>query len=192
MRHVLRHIERALRGPGAEGGVGRLLALALLCGGLYGAVMGAFGLSGERAVQVAISAVKVPLLLLASFAISLPSFFVLNTLLGLRSDFGAALRALVGSQAGLAIVLASLAPYTVLWYLSFADYHRAILFNGAMFAVATVAAQVLLWRGYRPLIARNRRHRWLLGVWLLLYWFVAIQMAWVLRPFVGQPGSPVQ
>lgn len=191
MRALTAQLDEVLRGP-AAGGVARLVGWSLVCGGLYGAVMGAFGgVAGDRAWQVLISAAKVPLLLLASFAISLPSFFVLNTLLGLRADFCAVVRALVGSQAGLTVVLASLAPYTALWYASFADYHRAILFNGVMFLVATAAAQRLLWRGYRPLIARNGRHRWILVVWLLAYWFVAIQMAWVLRPFVGEPGRPV-
>lgn len=194
MRRLLTQVEQVLRGPSsAGGGVGRLVALTVLCGGLYGGAMGAFGgLLGERGWQVAISATKVPLLLLASFAISLPSFFVLNTLLGVRSDFPVVLRVLVGSQAGLTVVLAALAPYTLLWYASFDDYANAILFNGVMFAVATFTAQALLRRGYRPLIARDRRHRWLLGLWLLIYSFVAVQMAWVLRPFVGQPGTPVQ
>jgi hypothetical protein len=69
---------------------------------------------------------------------------------------------------------------------------EAQLFNLAMFAVASAAAQVVLWRGYRPLIARDRRHRVLAWAWLLLYSFVAVQMAWVLRPFIGYPDSRVQ
>jgi hypothetical protein len=40
--------------------------------------------------------------------------------------------------------------------------------------------------------ARNRRHRVLLRTWLVVYAFVGIQMGWVLRPFVGAPGMPVQ
>jgi hypothetical protein len=101
-------------------------------------------------------------------------------------------RALAGGQAGLTVVLAALAPYTLLWYASFADYGWAQLFNGLMFLIATVAAQAILRDGYRPLIARDGRHRWLLRAWLVLYAFVGIQMAWVLRPFVGAPGLPVQ
>jgi hypothetical protein len=143
-------------------------------------------------LQILISAAKVPMLLMVTFAISLPSFFVVNTLLGLRSDFAAVMRALAGGQAGLTIVLASLAPYTLLWYASFANYTLALLFNGVMFAIATFSAQAILRSWYRPLIARNPRHRWLLRVWLLLYAFVGIQMAWVLRPFVGSPDMPVQ
>lgn len=185
-----------------------LIGLLLLFGGLYGGVMGTFGLTGaafsgmdatveailgERVRwQVAYSATKVPLLLTLSFVISLPSFFVLNTLLGLRGDFVQAVRALVATQAGLSVILASLAPVTVLWYASSDNYQAAVLFNGVMFAVASLGAQWLLRRFYRPLIAKDPRHRWLLSIWVVLYSFVAIQMAWVLRPFVGYPGSPVQ
>jgi hypothetical protein len=132
------------------------------------------------------------MLVMVTFAISLPSFFVVNTLVGLRSDFSSVLRALAGGQAGLTIVLASLAPYTLLWYASSANYTWALLFNGLLFGISTFAAQAILRGWYRPLIARNPRHRWLLRFWLVLYAFVGVQMAWVLRPFVGAPDMPVQ
>lgn len=170
-----------------------LLALLVLCGATYGAVMGSYGgWTGDHSLQVLISATKVPFLLLATFALALPSFFVLNTLLGLRSDFGAVLRTLVGAQAGLTIVVAALAPYTAFWYASFTGYRSAILFNGAIFAIASLAGQWQLRRAYRPLIARNPRHRLLLRSWLVLYVFVGIQIAWVLRPFIGNPAAPAQ
>ena len=47
-------------------------------------------------------------------------------------------------------------------------------------------------RHYRPLVARNPRHRVGRAAWLFLYVFVAIQSAWVLRPFVGAPGLPTR
>jgi hypothetical protein len=171
----------------------RLAAFLVIGGALYGAVMGTFGgVAGQHVWQVVFSASKVPLLLLGTFLISLPSFFVLNTLLGVRGDFGQVLRALVAAQAGLTLVLAALAPYTAFWYASCGDYALAILFNGGLFAVASLAGQFHLRRAYRPLVARNPRHRLLLRVWLVLYVFVGVQMGWVLRPFVGDPSLPPQ
>ena len=170
-----------------------LLAMLCMFGFLYGAVMGSFGgFAPDRLLQVLYSALKVPLLLTVTFGLSAPSFFVLNTLFGLRDDFGKAIRALTATQAGLTIILASLAPFTALWYLSCGHYQGSILFNAAMFGTASISAQILLRRLYRPLIQRNRRHLWLLRSWLVIYAFVGIQMGWTLRPFVGDPHAPVQ
>jgi hypothetical protein len=166
-------------------------SLLVAFGVTYGAVMGSFGgVFGERFWQVVYSAAKVPLLLIGTFLLSLPSFFVINTLFGLRSDFLYAVRALVATQAGLTIILACFAPFTALWYVSFSNYKGAVLFNTAMFGTASLVAQRLSQRFYQPLIERNGRHRWLLRMWLVIYAFVGIQMGWVLRPFIGSPDLP--
>jgi hypothetical protein len=166
----------------------QIVLLMAFFGIIYGAVMGSFGgVTGERFWQVVYSASKVPLLLIATFCISLPSFFVINTIMGLRDDFAEALRALIATQAALTVILASFAPFTALWYASSADYQAALLFNTLMFGTASITAQLLLLRLYRPLIARNPRHRVMVRLWLVIYAFVGIQMGWVLRPFIGSP-----
>jgi len=60
-----------------------------------------------------------------------------------------------------------------------------------MFGVATAAARIVVRRYCAPLIRRSARHRQLLRFWFVLYAFVAIQMGWVLRPFIGNPDLPV-
>ena len=196
MFHLLSAIDDLLRGPrGAVTAVplGRCIALVACGGAVYGAVMGSYGgWADGRVWQAVFAAIKVPLLLFVTFGLSLPSFFVLNTLLGLRADFPRVLRAVAVAQAGVAVVLAALAPYTVVWYLTMNGNQVAILFNAAMFGTASLAAQGLLRRRYRPLIARDPRHRHLLRGWLGLYAFVGIQLGWVLRPFIGDPAEPVR
>ena len=170
-----------------------LAAMIIVFGMIFGAFMGSFGgFREDRALQIVYSGLKVPMMLTLTFVISLPSFFVLNTLFGLRGDFAVALRAVIATQAGLAVILASLAPLTAVWYLSFERYSGAIAFNGLLFAIASFSAQWILRDYYRPLIQKDRRHRWMLRIWAVLYAFVGIQMAWVLRPFVGDPNSRVQ
>lgn len=195
MTPLLLHADDVLRGRHAAGRRGLFLLLTLLVvfGLLYGAVMGSFGgVTGRRALQPLYSGLKVPLLLLVTFALSIPSFFVLNTILGLRDDFPEVLRGLVAAQAALTVVLASLAPLTAFWYVSTPHYQQALAFNALTFGISSVAAQFLLRRWYRPLVARNPRHRVLLRAWLVIYAFVGIQMAWVLRPFVGHPNAPTR
>src|ERR1700722_2141462 len=193
MYRAIRSVDVVLRGvTGPEAGngtvsMGRGLAMVLFGGALYGSVMGAFGgFTGDRPLQMIYSGAKVPLLLLLTGALAMPSFFVLNSLLGLRSDFAEVIGALSITQMAVAVILASLSPYTVLWYVSTMDYQEATLFNAAMFAIASIAAQWVLRRRYVPLIARNPRHRLMLWTWLALYAFVGIQLGWALRPFIGQ------
>jgi hypothetical protein len=192
---VLRQARWVTRQLDSRRAIPRLIAFLIVFCLVYGGVMGSFrALAGQSQwpLQIFYSAVKVPLLLTVTFVISLPSFYVLNSLLGLGRDFIPAVRALIAAQAGLAIVLASLAPLTLAWYASSARYNHALLFNGAMFAVASTAAQWLVRGYYRPLVQRNRRHGRLLWCWLVVYTMVAIQMAWLLRPFIGSPERPVQ
>jgi hypothetical protein len=170
----------------------RLVVLVLVFAPLYGMVMGSFAFDApERLLQVLYSGVKLPVLLFSASLVCLPAFFVLNTVLGLRDDFGDALRAILAGQAGLSIVLASLAPLTRFWYFCHDGYRAALLFNLAALGLATLTAQWIMFRHYRRLIARHPCHRLALLAWLILYAFVGIQMAWTLRPFVGSPGMAV-
>lgn len=161
-----------------------MVGLGLAAGFAYGLAMGSFGL---RPVQGLYSAIKVPLLLAATTLLCLPSFFVVNLLLGLGGDFPRALKAVLASQGTVALTLASFAPVTLFWYGSSSDYGAAVTFNGGVFLAAAVAGQVTLSRHYAALVARDPRHRRGRDSWLVLYAFVATQMAWVLRPFVGNP-----
>lgn len=192
-RAPLLDVDGLLRGEGVHAvgqgrpPIARLLATILLAGGLYGAVMGAFGLNGAQALY---SALKLPLLVLVASAACLPNFYVVNLVLGLGSDFPDAWRGLLSAQATLAVTLAALSPLTACFYISTESYDAAKLMNFAMFAVATLAAQRTLARHYRPLLARDSRHRVALIAWPALYFFVAAQLAWVLRPFIGNPRLP--
>ena len=183
---IRRKIDALLRGEATV--PWRFIAVAVCLAGFgYGTVM---GFHGGRFLQALYSGLKVPLLLSVATCVCLPSFFVLNTVLGLRSDVAVAVRAVLLAQGSVAVCLAGLAPLTAVGYLSSANYPFAMVLNGVMFALASLAGQITLTRHYRPLLARDPRH-WLgLFAWLILYVFVAIQAAWVLRPFIGAPGLP--
>lgn len=159
--------------------------------------MGSYAsVSGHRSVvqqipQMVYSAIKVPLLIGVTVLLSTPIFYVINALSGLASDFRSALHAIVSAQAGLTIILSSLMPITLFMYLSVSHhpvgYQLAILFNAAMFGLASITAQRLLWSYYRPLIRADDRHAVMVQMWIFVYAFVGIQAAYVLRPFIGSP-----
>jgi hypothetical protein len=199
MSTVLRQTDLFLRGDGlfsptsaSERPTWWLPAMICCFTPIYGAVMGSYQLdSPQRLLMMVYGAVKLPLLLFATSALCLPGFFVLNTLLGLREDFREAIQAVLAGQAGLGLTLVCLGPVTRFWYCCDTSYHSALLFNAGMFTVATLAGHLVMLRYYRTLIRRHSRHKIALGMWLILYAFVGIQMGWILRPFVGSPGVRV-
>jgi hypothetical protein len=172
-----------------------LAVLVLVAGAVYGAIMGSYALhSPERLLMVLYAGVKVPLLIFATSAVCMPAFFVLNTVLGLRPDFGRAVRAVLAGQAALTVALASLGPLTRFVYFCGVSHRAALLVNAAMFTAGTVAAQVVMWRRYRVLMqepGRGAGHRVMLWAWVVMYAFVGMQMGWMLRPFVGTTDKAV-
>lgn len=198
MDQALLHIDAFLRGAGPyhpHSATRRpwwwLPLLILGFSPVFGGFMGSFHfVSADRLWQIVYSGVKLPILILTTTLICLPGFAVLNTLLGLRDDLRESMQAILAGQAGLSLALASLAPLTRFWYFSTSSYRAALLFNAGVFAVATMAGHIVMFRYYRSLIRRHRYHRISLYSWLALYTFVGIQMGWTLRPFVGSPDLP--
>jgi hypothetical protein len=163
--------------------------LAVAGSAVFGLLLG--GASGEPWLAV-FAMLKLPLLLLFTTALCVPSFFVVHSVLGLRDDFGAAMAGLWSAQATLGITLAALAPFVAFATLSIGNEFTLTLADALLLGVGTIAAQQMLARHYKPLIARDARHRITLRGWLVLYAFTGVQLAWVLRPFRGTAGLPVQ
>lgn len=156
---------------------------------LAGLALGAS--SGEWRLAV-YAAIKVPLLIVLTAALCMPSFYVVNTVLGLRDDFALACRGLLAAQATLGVMLGALAPMLIFLSLGTNDPYAVTLLDALQFGAATWAAQQVLARHYRPLILHNPRHRLALRGWLVLFAFTGMQLAWVLRPFRGTEGFGVQ
>ncbi len=164
----------------------------LIAGAIYGGTMGSWSIaSPERLLLIPYAAIKVPMLILITTAICLPGYFVLSTVIGLRSDFRAALGAIAAGQAAVTLALCSLAPVTRFVYFSGVGHAGALVLSAAMFALSTCVGYAVMLRRYRPLLEKSRRHRVMLAAWITMYVFVGIQMGWMLRPFVGTPGMPV-
>ncbi len=171
---------------------GRQMAwFAFIGSAFYGALMGTYGGFGGHLslAQMLFSALKVPALLLITGALCLPAFFVANSLIGLADDWPQARRALILTQAILAIVLASLSPFTLLFYASTNHYPAAILFNFLVFAAASLTAQNVLRRLYVPLIEKDVRHQ-AYAAWLahaLCFYRCAIRLH--VAAFRGRPDT---
>lgn len=167
----------------------RTALLVFVFGAIAGWVIGSFA---GRVEQCVLSAIKLPLLLLIAAVTCLPAFLAINTVLGLRQDLRALLRAVMAAMAAFAVTLASIGPVLAFAYMSVRDYSLARMASGAAFAVACIPAQIVFAEHFRPLRKRQQQHGLALAAWSLLYCFVTFQLAWLFRPFVGAPSKPVQ
>jgi hypothetical protein len=172
-----------------------LLALAL-CGAVYGAALGAW--HGPRlALYVA---VKVPMLLIATAALTSLFNWTIGALLGLPLPLRQTFSLTVVPLAIAAIVAASLAP--VAWFFAFALpppsasqrtlhnifylVHTITLATAGLAGASKLREALLELSGGREAVARAVRF-----AWVAVYAFVAGELAWILRPFVGSVYLPV-
>lgn len=188
MTPTLSHVDRLLRpatlqqNENSQPHAREIVIAIIVCAFCYGLAMGS---SSARPLQMLYSGLKLPMLIFVTCLICQPAFFVANNLAGLRNDFGQSLRAIWTSQAVVAVTLVSLTPLTLFWYISSGEYRFAVLFNALMMTIAAIGGQIRLWSSYRRLIAKNRKHLYMIWFWLVCYAFVGIQMGWLLRPFIG-------
>ncbi len=188
LRALLRPDARAMALP-------KLALLVALCGAIQGAMMGSFALfngGSGSAWFIVWSAFKVPLFLGIAAGLCFPAIRLAYYLAGLGDEFQPMLRALAAAQAAFAAILASLAPFVLVFYASGVSYRGALVLNLALFAIAGLAAQGVARGRLHELLKRESRHLKLgllgFGVWA----FVAVQLAWNLRPFIGAPDSATQ
>jgi hypothetical protein len=169
----------------------RFLALAVAAlYALYGVSLGLY----RGFESVLFSALKLPLLYLATLAVCFPAFYVLNCLYPQRLSARQCLRLLLLATSTNALALASFGPVSLFFALttSKAGYTFIVLLQVAVFAVAALLSVVaigLILRATAASLGRRLRPS-LIVTWALLYALVLSQMSWVLRPWLGAWSLP--
>jgi hypothetical protein len=196
-----------------------LPAVIILLGASYGLCMGSYAMirtGGEAYMQMIASAVKMPLLFLLTLAVTFPSLYVFNALIGTRLSVLSALRLLIASLAVMLAVLASLGPIVVFFAVSTKSYPFMKLLNVATGTVSGVLGLGFLLQTLHRLVTvqegaetpgraansqgdENPKSQEASdsspappakggGPFAL----VGAQMSWVLRPFIGSPELPFE
>jgi hypothetical protein len=121
--------------------VAGLSVVIVLLGVLYGLCAGSFAMirtGGAAYMQMIASAVKLPMLFFLTLAVTFPSLYVFNALIGTRLSVASAFRLLIAALGVMLAVLASLGPIVVFFALSTKSYHFMLLLNVATSTVAGV------------------------------------------------------
>lgn len=148
----------------AEGQVtipmGGLSVAIVLLGALYGLCMGSFAMirtGGEAYMQLIASAIKVPMLFFLTLAVTFPSLYVFNALIGTRLSIASALRLLIAALGVMMAVLASLGPIVVFFALSTKSYPFMVLLNVGTGSMAGVLGLGFLLRTLDRLVIAQER-----------------------------------
>jgi hypothetical protein len=198
-----------------------LLAGGLLLSAVYGLCMGLFAAlrHPEGLVQIVYTTAKVPMLFFFTLAVTAPSLYVFSALARSRLRAAQTLVLLLACTAVTTAVLASLGPVTVFFTLSTKSHPFMQILNVVVFAIAGLVGVgflrkvvAVVFEGERVQRASEvldpgeagarvtfvqtdpgaHRARTVFAVWILIYGVVGAQMGWILRPFVGAPGRPLE
>jgi hypothetical protein len=160
MVNALRDLDRILRGDATQietlreasldVSVRRLAGLLIVLGGIYGLCMGSYAVFRHNEPdypyynQLLSTTLKVPALFLLTLAVTFPSLYVFNALVGSRLSLLPVLRLLVASLGVNLAVLASLGPIVAFFGVSTTSYPFMVLLNVAVFSVAGVLGLLFL------------------------------------------------
>jgi hypothetical protein len=161
-----------------------MIATIAIAMAIVGAALGSY----RGGLQIAFAAVKLPVVLLGTAALSAPALSAIGAALGRRSRLTADLTLVMTALAFGALLLVACTPLVLLGRAVDLDYHRMILATVAMFAVAGGAALQLIWRGVALEAAPGWRTA-IVGL-CVVFSLVGGQLAWALRPYLVRPRSP--
>jgi hypothetical protein len=169
-----------------------MLISALACFAIYGAVM---GLANGNILQALTSMLKLPSLFLITLLICTPSLYFFNLLFGSRQTLSQTVALTLTAVTTSGILLLGFAPITLFFLLTASNYTFYKLLNVAFFGVAGLVGVIFLRQGVQAVIEQGtiegvKARRIIFVMWVVLYAFVGSQMAWALRPFMGEPGTP--
>jgi len=154
---------------------------------LYGAVMG----STHSLLQALSSAVKLPVLFVATLVICSPTLYFFNVLFGSNQSLTQNFCLILTAITVTAVLLLSFAPIVLFFLLTTNHYQFFKLLNVAIFAITGSIGVTFLSQGMRVVSAGGREgaraRRNVMRFWVVIYAFVGSQMAWTLRPFIGAP-----
>lgn len=158
--------------------------------GFFGLVAGAY----SGAAQAASAGIKLPFLFFATFAVCFPAFFVVQVLVGSRLRLLQVAVLVLGALALSSVLLAAFVPITLFFLVTGANYYFQHLLNIALAGVAGVFGMYALHDGLSLVCDKRgvypRKALTIMRAWALLFAFVGIQLAWSLRPFLGDRNQP--
>jgi hypothetical protein len=160
----------------------------LLAGGLVGfLVYGASAGSFQGGIQILVTALKAPLIVLLALALCLPSLYVFGALSGARWTRRRLLASVAGFVGTLGLLLAALLPVAWLFSVSSRYLISAVWVHVVLWLVSLLFGWRFLGRALSESGAGSG-----MFLWLVLFGVVTFQVATYVRPVLWRdPGEPL-
>jgi hypothetical protein len=161
--------------------IARNAILAIVIGAvLFGATVG----SWQGGAQIAFASAKLPIVTIGTLVLCAPAFYAISAVFGRPWSARSVVSLMLVAGARFSLVLMAATPVLWLAINLGAPYDLAKLLAALAYALAGLAALVLLLRGLGDGPGKRTTIALFIGVFLL----VGGQSAWILRPYVGTPG----
>lgn len=172
--------------------IGAQIALICIFGLAYGIIMGSY----NSMLQALLSGTKLCVLIFLTLLVCFPSFYIVQLVLGSKVKMKQLAVIILSGFLMTTTVMLAFAPIVLFFQLSGDNYsflqllHVGIfVFSGffGMRAVLEALKNSFAETGVYPKIGLN-----IFRIWVLIFAFVGVQLAWNLRPFVGTKDMPFQ
>ena len=159
----------------------------LLFSSIYGLSLGMFAGSW----QIPVCSVKIPMVLFGTLLLCLPALYILNIFFGTKLTIGQTLTLLLASTYLISVFIGSVSPILCFFILLTKLKKIISILNIIIFGVSGIFGLRLMWKGMNYLNARSsytsKMH--IVKIWYIIYILIIVQVAWILRPFLGEKGE---
>jgi len=159
---------------------------------LYGIVMGSY----NGFLQSIVTGIKVPCLVFLSLLICFPALYVIQYMIGSTMTLSQMANVILSGFIVFSTIALSFAPIVIFFMITSSNYsflkilHVSIFSFSGLFAVKTIISGLSFSCEKKNIYPKLGMK--IFKIWIVIFAFVASQLAWNLRPFVGSRDLPFE
>ncbi len=166
--------------------------LFLLFSFFYGVIMGSY----HSVIQAVTAGVKVALLFTLVILICFPAFYIIQYILGSKLKLSQMISIVLSGFVLTSAIMISFGPIVIIFLLTGSNYYFLQLLHISIFILSGIFGMKTVVDALKYSCDKKNVYPQI-GVvvfrfWLVILTFVGIQVAWNLRPFMGDRGQPFE
>jgi hypothetical protein len=172
--------------------VTKQILFILLFSFIYGVVMGSY----NGFLQSVVTGVKIPCLIFLSLMVCFPALYVIQYMIGSTMSVYQMTNIILSGFIVFSTIALSFAPIVVFFMITSNNYafvkllHVSIFTFSGIFAVKTIINGLTFSCEKKNIYPKLGMQ--IFKIWIIILAFVSSQLAWNLRPFVGDKGLPFE